>query len=275
MSQSPAPTDEPAVTADQSGEDDYFFEADLYDTLWAGLNEVDLPFLTTVTKEYGGPVLELACGTGRVLLPVAKLAGQATGIDLSRSMLAQARRNLAAEGLDERSVRLVEGDLRTVRLGETFPLILAAGQPLFHCATDEEWAQALATVRAHLAPGGRFVSGIPVAKFDEMARYSERLYLAGEIRHPVTGQRIAMWDYNVYDIQKQSVTRRRVSELLDEDGLVLERRHTFRVNYYRYPGEVRRMLRDAGFRIEHEYGGYDQSPFGSRSAHYVWVATAD
>ncbi|MEU2631419.1 hypothetical protein, partial [Kitasatospora sp. NPDC007106] len=164
--------------------------------------------------------------------------------------------------------------LRTVRLGERFPLILAAGQPLFHCANDEDWAEALATVREHLTPGGRFVSGIPYFRFDEMAKYSERLYLAGEIRHPGTGQRIAMWDYNTYDLQEQSITRRRVSELLDEDGLVTERRHTFRKNYYRYPNEVRRTLQQAGFTIEREYGGYDESPYGPDSEHYVWVATA-
>lgn len=254
--------------------DDYFYEADLYDVMWAGLNDVDLPFFLDATKEFGGPVLDLACGTGRILLPAAELAGRATGVDLSPSMLARARANLAAANVDERTVSLVEGDLRTVRLGERFPLILAAGQPMFNCADDDDWARALTTVREHLAPGGRFVSGIPVFRFDEMARYSERLYLAGEIRDPGTGLRVAMWDYNVYDLAVQKITRRRVSELLDAEGLVLERRHTFRVNYYRYPNEVRRTLQDAGFRVEREYGGYDRSPYGPASEHYVWVATA-
>jgi cyclopropane fatty-acyl-phospholipid synthase-like methyltransferase len=273
----------PSTAADQTtarpstdtADDDYLFEADLYDVLWAGLNKVDLPFLLNVAKEFGGPVLELACGTGRVLLPVAALTGRATGVDLSPSMLAQARRNLAAADLSEDQVDLVEGDLRTVRLGARFPLILAAGQPLFHCVGDEDWNSALATVREHLAPGGRFVSGIPVFRFDEMAKYSERFYLAGEIRHPETGQRIAMWDYNVYNLRDQSVTRRRVSEVLDETGLVVQRRHTFRTNYYRYPNEVRRSLLDGGFRLEREYGGYDESPYGPDSEHYVWVATVD
>ncbi|MEW1910615.1 class I SAM-dependent methyltransferase [Kitasatospora sp. NPDC085895] len=262
------------TTPQPAADDDYFFEADLYDTLWAGLNKLDLPFFLSTVKEFGGPVLELAAGTGRVLLPAVRIAGSGVGVDLSVSMLEQGRRNAVAEGLDESAVRFVEGDLRTVRLGERFPLILAAGQPLFHCANDEDWAEALATVREHLTPGGRFVSGIPYFRFDEMAKYSERLYLAGEIRHPGTGQRIAMWDYNTYDLQEQSITRRRVSELLDEDGLVTERRHTFRKNYYRYPNEVRRTLQQAGFTIEREYGGYDESPYGPNSEHYVWVATA-
>jgi hypothetical protein len=188
-------------------------------------------------------------------------------------MLEQARRNVVAEGLDDQTVTLVEGDMCAVRLGEKFRLILTAGQPLFHCANDEQWNAALTTIKEHLEPGGKFVTGIPVFRYDEMAKYADRFYLAGEIRHPVTNQRIAMWDYNTYDLQKQSITRRRVSELLDEDGLVLERRHTFRTNYYRYPNEVRRSLVDAGFTIEREYGGYDESPYGPNSEHYVWVAS--
>lgn len=264
-------TDAPTTTANR---DAYFYEADLYDIMWAGLNDLDLPFFLNVTKEFGGPVLDLACGTGRILLPAAKLAGQAVGVDLSPSMLARARANLAASDLTEHDVTLVEGDMRTVRLGERFPLIVAAGQPMFNCANDDDWAQTLATVREHLTPGGRFVSGIPVCRYDEMSKYSERLYLAGELRDPASGHRVAMWDYNTYDLAAQKITRRRVSELLDEEGLVLERRHTFRVNYYRYPNEVRRTLRDAGLRIEREYGGYDESGYGPNSEHYVWVVTA-
>jgi SAM-dependent methyltransferase len=253
--------------------DDYFHEAELYDLLWAGLNDVDLPFYLKAVKEFGGPVVEFAAGTGRVLLPAVKIAGRGVGIDLSESMLRKGRANAEAEGLGEDQVRFVEGDMRTIRLGERFPLALAAGQPLFNCANDEEWDQALATIREHLTPGGRFVTGVPVFRFDEMAKYSERLYLAGEVRHPRTGQRIAMWDYNTYDLAVQSITRRRVSEVLDDDGLVLERRHTFRKNYFRYPNEIRRSLLQAGFEIEREFGGYDESPYGPSSQHYVWVAT--
>ena len=56
--------------------------------------------------------------------------------------------------------------------------------------------------------------------------------------------------------------------------MVLGRQHTLNTNWYRYPGEVRRLIAGAGLRIEHEYGGYDRQPFGSASEHLVWIATA-
>lgn len=254
--------------------DPYQLEAAMYDVLWAGLNRLDLPFYLDVAQRYGGPMLELGCGTGRVLLPCLKVVGEAVGVDLSPAMLVTARERVAAEDLGSSSVEVIEGDLRSVRLGRRFPLVIMAGQPLFHLRTDADWEAALATVREHLAPGGRWVTGVPVPRFDEMSRYSERHYFVGEIRHPQTNQRIAIWDHNDFDTGEQSVTRRRVIETLDEDGVVLARQHTLNTNWYRYPGEVRRLVTGAGLRIEHEYGGYDRQPFGSASEHLVWIATA-
>jgi len=257
-----------------SSTDPYLVEAVWYDVLWAGLNRLDLPFYLSVADEYGGPLLELGCGTGRVLLPCLKPAGEVVGVDSSPSMLVEARARIAAEGLDGAAVRLVEADLREVRLDRRFPLVIMAGQPLFHMRTDEDWMAALDTVREHLAPGGRWATGVPVPRFDVMAKYHERLYFVCELRHPHTGQRVAIWDYNTYDVAEQSITRRRVTETLDEDGVVLDRRHTLNTNYYRYPGEVRRLIGAAGFRIEHEYGGYARQPFGPDSEHLVWIAVA-
>lgn len=262
-------------TTEATRHDPYQIEAAMYDVLWAGLNRLDLPFYLDVAQEYGGPMLELGCGTGRVLLPCLKAVGAAVGVDLSPAMLAAARARIADEDLGPGSVEVVEGDLRTVRLGRRFPLVIMAGQPLFHLRTDADWEAALATVREHLAPGGRWVTGVPVPRFDEMSRYSERQYFVGEIRHPQTNERIAIWDHNDFDTAQQSITRRRVTETLDEDGVVLRRQHNLNTNYYRYPGEVRRLVAAAGLHIEHEYGGYDRQPFGPASEHLVWIATAD
>jgi SAM-dependent methyltransferase len=254
--------------------DPYAGDADLYDVLWAGLSTIDLSFHLSIVERYGGPLLELACGTGRVLLPCAKVAGKAVGVDLSPAMLAQARARVAAEGLDSSAVRLVEGDMCTVRLDETFPLVTMGGQPMFHLSTDEQWLATMATVRAHLAPGGRWLAMVPVPRFDGMAEYDGRQYLVGELRHPVTGRRTLLWDHNSYDIAEQSVTRRRLAETLDEDGLVVERRYSTHRNYYRYPGEVRRLLEAGGFRLDEVYGDHQRNPYGPASKYFIWVATA-
>lgn len=275
MSVSAIDQDRAAETSGEAGpaEDEYRYEAELYDVLWADLNTLDLPFQLARTKEFGGPLLELACGTGRVLLPCAEFVARAVGVDISPSMLSQGRANIAASRVDDGRIELVEGDFRTFRLDERFALVLAAGQPMYHLATEEDWLSALATVREHLLPGGRFATGVPIFSEQVIAEYDRRLLFAGEIRHPRTGQRIAMWDFNAFDTEAQSITRRRVSEVLDEEGLVLESRHSLRKNYYRSPEQIRRLLTEAGFRIDREHGGFDESPFGPDSEYYVWVAS--
>ncbi|WP_053743326.1 class I SAM-dependent methyltransferase [Streptomyces sp. NRRL WC-3618] len=258
----------------ETAEDEYRHEAELYDVLWADLNTLDLPFQLARTEEFGGPLLELACGTGRVLLPCAELVERAVGVDISPSMLEQGRAALAAADLPEGRVELVEGDFRTFRLGEKFALVLAAGQPMYHLETTEDWLSALTSIREHLQPGGRFATGVPIFSDEVVAEYDRRQLFAGEIRHPRTGQRIAMWDFNTFDTAAQKITRRRVSEVLDEEGLVLESRHSLRTNYYRSPEQIRELLGRAGFRIDREHGGFDESPFEPGSEYYVWVASA-
>ncbi|MFJ3928562.1 class I SAM-dependent methyltransferase [Streptomyces sp. NPDC090022] len=255
-------------------EDDYRFEAELYDVLWSDLNSLDLDFLLESAAKYGGPLLELGCGTGRVLLPCLEHVGRAVGVDRSPSMLEKGRANLEAAGVAPSAAAFVEADLRDFEVGETFGLVLAGGQTMFHLSTDEDWAQCLAAVRRHMAPGARFVAGVPVFLEADFKNYDHRQLFVNEIRHPRTNERIAMWDYSVFDHDEQTITRRRVSEILDEQGVVRERRHDIRTNYYRFPDQIRALLAGAGFRIEHEYGDYDGAPWTPESEEYVWVATA-
>src|SRR5688500_6130287 len=85
-------------------------------------NDTGVAFYTALAQEAGGPVLELACGTGRVSIPIARLGFPVTGVDLVPGMLEQARRKSA--GLP---VRWVEGDGRAFDLGDQFRLIFLTG----------------------------------------------------------------------------------------------------------------------------------------------------
>jgi SAM-dependent methyltransferase len=108
-------------------------------------------FYSALAREAGGPVLELACGTGRVTIPVAKLGFPVTGLDIAPGMLARARSKSA--GLP---VRWVEGDARTFELGERFRLIFLTGNAFQAFVTNDEQAALLQRVRAHLDAEGLF-----------------------------------------------------------------------------------------------------------------------
>src|SRR5207249_4667681 len=97
----------------------------------------DLDFYRNMAARTGGPVLEVGCGTGRVLLPFAKAGTRLTGIDVSPWMLARARAELTAAVLAER-VKLVEGDARTMSLDERFRLVYIALNTFMHFTAPAE-----------------------------------------------------------------------------------------------------------------------------------------
>jgi SAM-dependent methyltransferase len=250
-------------------------EAELYDLMPSRRNHPDLELYLELAEQYGGPVLELACGTGRVLIPCAEIAGEGVGVDLSKGMLDQARESSSKRGLPERAVQFVQGDMENVRLGRTFPLVVMGGQPLFFLRTDEALRAALETVHVHLAPGGRWAAAVPVPRMAAMMEERDRLRFVAEIRHPTTGSRQAVWNYSSFDEVTQVAARRRIVETLDEDGVVIDRRHSVQHIHYRHPAEMRRFIVDAGFRFEGLYGDYRRAPFGNGSEYLVWVARKD
>ena len=110
----------------------------------------------------GRDVLELGCGTGRVAVPLARAGLRVTGVDLSPAMLSVARSR--AEGLP---LRLVEGDMRTLDLGERFGAVFVPLGGLQHMATAAEVAAALATVARHLDAGGQAVVDVEAPHPDD------------------------------------------------------------------------------------------------------------
>ena len=110
---------------------------------------------------------------------------------------------------------------------------------------------------------------------DLIASRQDHHGFAGEIRHPDTGQRVALWEHTSFDPVGQVATKRRVSEVLDDDGLVLERRHRLLEVYFRYPNEVLRLVEAAGFTIDQVFGGFDGRPLDSTAEDLIWVARAD
>lgn len=110
----------------------------------------------------GRDVLELGCGTGRVAIPLAEAGVRVTGVDISPAMLGIARRRA-----EELPLRLVEGDMRTLDLGESFGAVFVPLGGLQHMATPAEVAAALATVARHLAPGGEAVVDVEAPHPDD------------------------------------------------------------------------------------------------------------
>ena len=129
--------------------------ARVYDPWSASVTE-DVEFYVEEAVASGGPVVELACGTGRITVQVAKAGVRVVGIDASAGMLEVAREYAAAEGVAE-LLELWQGDLREPPVTDRVPLVVIPFRSLLHMRTEDDRLRALSAARELLLPGGRLV----------------------------------------------------------------------------------------------------------------------
>jgi SAM-dependent methyltransferase len=132
--------------------------AEFYDTTLVYQTRKDAEFYVAEARASRGPVLELGCGTGRVLLPTARAGIEITGLDDSSHMLERCRAKLAVEPPEvQRRVQLVQGRLEDFDLGREFALITIPFRPFQHLLTVEQQLGCLGAVHRHLRAGGRLI----------------------------------------------------------------------------------------------------------------------
>lgn len=129
----------------------------IYDNVPLYTSRRDTQFYVDEAKAVAGSVLELGCGTGRVLLPIARAGYAIDGLDSSPQMLERCETKLLAEpaSVKERA-HLHRGDVRSFNLGKKFDLVTAPFRVLQHLTTVEDQLAFLDAVARHLQPGGRF-----------------------------------------------------------------------------------------------------------------------
>jgi SAM-dependent methyltransferase len=214
--------------------------------------------------------LELACGTGRCLLPLAGTGTRITGLDRSPAMLAIAREKVAAAALEPR-VRLIEGDMRDFSLGRNFGLVFIALNSLMHLETQGEQRRALACAAQHLAPEGRLIVDLfnpSVALPDE--GQEGQLFMHCMKVLP-SGAHLLHFQSPRVDRVSQLVTMANYYDEVAPDGQVKRLVAPFSLRYVT-PGELELLMPAAGLELEALYGTYDLDPFGGDSPRLIAVA---
>lgn len=151
----------------------------------------DVAYYVALADEAVGDVLEYGCGNARITIPIARtLTGSRyiVGLDLARSMLADARARLAMEH-DRVSARvtLKRGDMRSAKIGRRFGLVICPFNAFLHLYTRRDVERFLARVREHLAPRGRFVFDVSIPVAEELARSPDRAYFTPRFTYPGVG----------------------------------------------------------------------------------------
>ena len=243
----------------------------LYDHVPLYLERQDLDFYVAEAKASGGRVLEVGCGTGRILLPTARAGCTITGIDSSRHMLARCRTKLAAEPAAVQSrVTLTQHEMRSFSLDGTFALITAPFRVVQHLITQEDQLQFLAAARRHLAPGGRLVFDVFNPRFDMLVS-ADGVEREDMPEQPLPDGRRVRRSYRIARVRwVDQVSESELIYYVDGKRYV----QAFEMRWY-LAAELRNLLARAGFRAREIYGDFQRGPLVDGCPEMVVVATAE
>jgi SAM-dependent methyltransferase len=228
----------------------------------------DIEFYRALARDTGGPVLELGCGTGRVLLPIARDGLACVGLDGSQAMLEVLQRKEPPP-----SLRLVRAPMEDFDLdGERFALIFSAFRAFQHLITVDDQLRCLANVRRHLAPGGLFAMDVYAPRLDRTALVDEPE--ADDAHFTMDGTEVTRWVSITRDLATQVQTvRMRYERTRGGMHVGPDDVETFHMRWtHRY--ELEHLLVRAGLMPVAFYGAFDERPYDYVSGDIVVVARA-
>ncbi len=241
--------------------------ARFYDTAYARLRDPsgDREFYLGLAREAGGPVLELGCGTGRTLLPIARAGIPCTGLDASPAMLAALHRKNPPS-----TVRLVRAPMEKFDLqNDRFALIFSAFRAFQHLVTLEQQLHCLECVRRHLAPGGLLAFDVFTPRLDRIAivEESER----EDVRFEQDGEEVVRHTSVERDLTRQVMQVRMRYERRRGGGVVGGDVVEFSMRYFfRY--ELEHLLTRAGFSDLSFLGNFDGRPYDYHAGETICLA---
>lgn len=248
-----------------SGYDLAPFIPEFYDHVPRYATRPDVDFYVRAAAESGGPVLELGCGTGRILIPTARSGVEIAGLDAAAGMLDACRRRLQAEPAEVRGrVRLHHGDLRSFDLGHSFRLLTIPFRPFQHLVTVEDQLACLGAIRRHLVPGGRLVFDCFNPSIHNLAKTADGAETDEEPRFTLPDGRTVVRRHRMLerDLINQVNTGELVYYVKHPDGREERLVHAFRMRcIFRF--EAEHLLARAGFTLEQVYSDFDRAPYGS------------
>jgi SAM-dependent methyltransferase len=227
----------------------------------------DIGFFLSQARMLGGPVLELACGTGRILECLSKAGFAATGIDLSPGMLAEAHRKSQAGAT---SSRYIQADIRRFSLEERFALIFIAGNSICHLLDIDSFDACMSCVRGHLAKGGRFVIDVYVPDLRRLLVEPHVRQRLSEYDDPDGAGRVVVTQTTRYDSVTQISSVKTFHRFPDGRA---ETEGSFELKMY-FPQELQALLRHNGLSLLEAYGGYEKTPLTNASARQIYILGA-
>jgi SAM-dependent methyltransferase len=234
-----------------------------YDLLEGDYDE-DYSLTEQLARSLGGPLLDLACGTGTMAIRMAKLGYEVTGVDIIPEMIAWASQKAAAQGV---SVEWVTADARTFDPQKRFRFIYMLGNAFQHFLTRADQEALLARVQEHLLPEGCFLFGTRNPSLRNLfePRFSEpQKYTLPD------GRQLVFTEQPEYDPITQIQHYTFYNQWLYPDGRHEENTSRTALRYV-FPQEMEALLHYSGFQIRACYGDWQQGPLTASSRYMIYM----
>lgn len=217
-------------------------------------------FFNDLSIEYGSPVLELACGSGNILVPLAENGIDIYGLDISDKMLSACRRKSAERNI---KIHVRKGDMRSFDIDKKFRFIYIAGNSFQHLNTIHDISACFESVRRHLDVDGKLLIEVFNPYIPLLVREMGKRFVVGSFEDYVLTE-----DVN-YDAASQKSEFNWHFWHRPSDR---EKTLSFTMRQF-FPQEFDSLFELHGFRIDHKFGGFDRSEFASGSPSQIVIAS--
>lgn len=260
----------PSESSDSSTQQQDFNRfARFYDDDYRNYRE-DIDFILDFASESGGPILELGCGTGRVLAPVSTLGLETVGVDISPALLTIAQQKLA-QSQSEQNVRLIEDDIRSFRLPNSrFSFAYCVSNTLMHCTTQTDQIKVLNSAYNHLASTGILLIDLFNPDLVSLSEVEGLCELADSWQD-ARGNQVFKWSIRNVDAASQLQETLFIYEEIDTNGSSKKTSCPFLLRYV-WPDEGKLMLETVGFEVLSVWGDFYGSEHDSGSERLIFLA---
>jgi SAM-dependent methyltransferase len=231
----------------------------------------DLVLYSQLAEEYGSPIFDVGCGTGRVLLHLAQEGYQVHGIDNSKAMLARLKNKLQAVPFLKEHVSFTEGDVLKMKPDPRYKLVLLTYNALMHFHSQDVQIQLLQRLRGITAPDGLLVIDLPNAGEVFAAPNSAAIILDRKFIEPESGNLVMLQAVSHLDRTTQLEEVTWIYDEISEDGTVRRLFAPHVLRYFFLP-ELTLLLERTGYQVQDVFGNTDEDPFVDGSERMIIYA---
>jgi 2-polyprenyl-3-methyl-5-hydroxy-6-metoxy-1,4-benzoquinol methylase len=237
--------------------DPFYRDGRIYDVMHEKL-VADTNFFVEEAVRIGGPVLEVACGTGRIAIPIAKKGIEIVGLDISEGMLSEAKKKSDQENL---KIEWVHADCRDFNLNKKFKLIFIPFNSMQHLHDLRSIESFFSNVKKHLAIGGVFIIDVFNPSVSILARGKQDRQKVMDLTDPQTGLKATIEETINYEIATQINRVKWYYSLESEKDYKIDE---LNMRCF-FPQELEALVKYNGFEIVSKFGNFDRDAFASES----------